>query len=275
MTARLILPLLFFPFFLQAAADREAARSTVMIPVVGTVPGANGTRFQTDLTISNRTTNTTIVEVYWLPQNVSGTGVPAAQLTLQSFETRLYEDFVRVTLGKSGLGAVILRGTREGGTSGNEDVLIDAYARVWTPANDGGGTFSAGIPASTLYGPKVDDFEPIAGHVYGLRQDRDFRSNFGIVNMGARTLTFAVYANTNDAPVSVPFIVTVPPNSMVQRAVPFGIYGGLTLTIFPQQTTPPVLDLGPWTAYGTSVDNATGDAWFSKAQASRLHQDPM
>lgn len=246
-----------------------------MIPVLGTVPGANGTSFQTDLTISNRSRTQAIVEVYWLPQNVSGTGVPVAELTLQPFETRLYEDFVRATLRKSGLGAIILRGARSDGTSGNEEIPIDAYARVWTPAPDGRGTMSVGIPASTLYGPKVDDFEPIAGHVYGLRQDQDFRSNFGIVNMSTRPLTFAVYANPSNAPVSVPMVVTVPPNSIVQRSVPFGIIGALTLTIFPQQITPPVLDLGPWTAYGTSVDNETGDAWFSKAQADRLHQDPL
>ena len=275
MTARLLLTLLFVPLVLQAAADREAARGVVMIPVAGSVAGANGTQFQTDLTVSNRSGTAAVVEVYWLPQNVSGSDAPTVQLTLQAFETRLYQDFVRDTLGKSGLGAIILRGTRNDGTAGNDEVVIDAFARVWTPAPDGPGTFSTGVPASTLYGPKVDDFEPIAGHIYGLRQDRDFRSNFGIVNMGNRALTFAVYMNTSDSPVTVPIVVSVQPKSMVQRSVPFGIYRGLTITIIPQQVTPPVLDLGPWTAYGTSVDNVTGDAWFSKAQAARLHQDPL
>ena len=276
MTTRFLAILLFLPATLYGAADREAARGTVMIPVVGTVAGANGTQFQTDVTVSNRSGRSTVIEVYWLPLNVSGSGTPVAQLTLQAFETRLYEDFVRDTLGESGLGAIILRGTSNDGTAGNEEVPIDAYARVWTPAPDGSGTFSTGIAASTLYGPKVDDFQPIAGHIYGLRQDRDFRSNFGIVNMGDTTLTFAVYMNNTDTPVTVPITVIVPPRSLVQRSVPFGIrHRGLTIMIFPQQVTPPTLDLGPWTAYGTSVDNVTGDAWFSKAQAARLHQDPI
>src|SRR5687768_116397 len=93
-----------FPTLLYAAADREAARDAVMIPVAGTVNGANDTRFQTDITLSNRSREAVFVDVYWLPQDRSGTGRPVTQLTLEAFETKLYEDFVPVTLGQTGLG---------------------------------------------------------------------------------------------------------------------------------------------------------------------------
>jgi hypothetical protein len=254
-----------------AAADREASRATIMIPVAGTVTGSNNTRFQTDLTIATQGHASTPVhiDVFWLPQDAPGSATAVVRLTLQPRAIEHYEDFVTRTLQKSGLGSIILRAVKEDGTP-DIAARIDAFARVWTPSPGAIGTMSQAVYASTLYSPAIDDFQPIAGVIYGLRQDADFRSNFGIVNMSAKRLRFSVrfIGSTTRSE-----MYTVEPNSMIQRAVPAGAFGPLTVTVTPEQEIPATLNLGAWTAYGSSIDNRTGDAWYSKAQAAYPHNE--
>ncbi|MDQ3282630.1 MAG: hypothetical protein M3Q69_14610 [Acidobacteriota bacterium] len=261
---------------LFAAADREASRPAIMIPVAGTVTGANGTRFQTDLTITSLTsenTPTTLVDVYWLPRDTPGTGVPVKRLELPARRFVFLEDFVTRTLNLSGLGAIILRAVNADG-SPNLAGRLDAFARIWTPVSGGSGTTSHSVHASTLYSPQIDDFQPIRGLIYGLRQDANFRSNYGLVNMGTKRLTFSVIFVTGESPngeQTVTELVSVEAQSMTHRPVPAGVTGPVTIAVVAQQEfsmANPYAAIQPWTAYGTSVDNITGDGWYSKAQAA-------
>lgn len=243
-----------------------------MIPIAGHVAGANGTEFQTDLTISNTNVDA-LVEVYWLPQNRSGSmTTPVAILPVPAASVVTYEDFVVRTIHQTGLGTIILRGL-DNARQRSEFVRIDAYARIWTPAQCGSGTMSQGVQASTLYGPKVDDFSPITGLVYGLRQDADFRTNIGIINMSSeRTVTFRVDIRGTKQQQQMQLVV--PPASMVHEALPPGDFGAVTLGIHVLGQNPPPPDAfsgPPWTAFGSSVDNHSGDAWYSKAQAAYVH----
>jgi hypothetical protein len=256
-----------------AAADREASRAAVMIPVAGTVPGAFGTRFQTDLTIATQGHHPAPVhiDVYWLPQNEPGSTAPAARLTLQPRAIEFYEDFVTRTLGKTGLGSILLRAVNADGTP-DLAARIDAFARVWTPVPEGAGTTSQAVHASTLYSPPVDDFQPVPGVIYGLRQDAAFRSNFGIVNMSDKTMTFTVSFLSPGSQTRQERL-PVEARSMIHQPVPAGTFSALTITVTPDQETPPTLNIGAWTAYGSSIDNRTGDAWYSKAQAAYPHNE--
>jgi hypothetical protein len=244
-----------------------------MIPVAGTVSGANGTRFQTDVTLTTQGHSPfpVLVDVYWLPQNVRGTGAPVIRLTLQPGSIVFYEDFVTRSLGKSGLGTVIFRTVKEDGTP---DLAgrIDAFARVWTRVPGGNGTMSQGIHASTLYSPPIDDFQPVSGMIYGLRQDAGFRANYGVVNMGEKTLGFNVAFLVNGTRQHQETVL-LEPHSMTQRPVPTVVFGPLTIVVTPHQESPANFNVGPWTAYGSSVDNLTGDAWYSKAQAAYPHNE--
>ena len=56
---------------------------------------------------------------------------------------------------------------------------------------------------------------------------------------------------------STSFNVTVQPYSMEQVPLPAGNYGDLYLRVSSG------LNFNWWTAYGTSVDNTTGDGWVS------------
>jgi hypothetical protein len=261
---------------LFAAADREASRAEVIIPVAGSVAGAHGTRFQTDLTIvshSTQPTAATLVDVYWLPRDTPGTGAPVTRLTLPPRVVTLYEDFVTQTLHMSGIGSIILRAVHEDG-SPNAAGRLDAFARIWTPVPGTDGTTSQSVHASTLYSPQVDDFQPISGWIYGLRHDASFRSNYGLVNMGTKALRFTVRFTTESGTVSED--VTVAAQSMTHRAVPAAAMGALAIAVTPHQEISivnPTAPIQPWTAYGSSVDNSTGDAWYSKAQAAAPHNE--
>ncbi|HEX8410695.1 MAG TPA: hypothetical protein VF883_17660 [Thermoanaerobaculia bacterium] len=271
---------------LFAAADREASRPSVMIPVAGTVAGANGTRFQTDLTITNQRSGSSTgpavswIDVYWLPRDVPGSGTPVMRLALAHHAVEFYEDFVTHTLNRSGVGAIILRAVNEDGTP---DLAgrIDAFARIWTPVPGRSGTVSQSVHASTLYFPGLDDLQPIPGLIYGLRQDASFRSNYGLVNMGTKRLTFTVRFMTSGSTIPIPGEtiseqVVVEPQSMTHRAVPAAAFGPLTISVTAHQETSiinPTAVLQPWAAYGSSVDNTAGDGWYSKAQASYPHNE--
>ena len=278
----LLLSLFIFPTLpLFAAADREASRASVMIPVAGTVAGANGTRFQTDLTITNQTAGPggILIDVYWLPRDLPGTGTPVKRLALPHHAVQFHEDFVTQTLNLAGLGAIVLRAVHEDGTP-NLAGRIDAFARVWTPVPGRTGTVSQSVHASTLSFPQLDDLQAIPGLIYGLRQDAGFRSNYGLVNMGTKQLEFTVSfiagsdASSLDRTISER--VVVEPQSMTHRAVPASATGPLTISIRAHQErniSNPGGSVQPWAAYGSSVDNVTGDGWYSKAQASYPHNE--
>lgn len=266
--------LLFVAVPLFAAADREASRAAIIIPVAGTVPGANGTFFQTDLTLTNRTISAQplLVDVFWLPRDVRGTGAPVTRLTLSPGAINFYEDFVTRTLHQQGIGSIVLRAVNADG-SANQAGRIDAFARIWTPVPGGAGTTSQSVHASTLYQIPSDDLQPIAGMIYGLRQDTNFRSNYGIVNLTADRQTYSVSFLTNGRTHTE--TVSVEGNSMTHRPVPASETGPLTIAITVGWcgicgATP----LPTYVAYGSSIDNHSGDAWYSKAQAAYPHNEP-
>jgi hypothetical protein len=156
---------------------------------------------------------------------------------------------------------------------------LDAYARVWTHIPGGSGTTSQAVHASTLYSPQIDDFQQIPGMIYGLRQDAGFRSNYGLVNMGTKPLRFTVYFLAGDGQLSSQLPsedIVVNAQSMTHRPVPANITGPLTVIVYALQEfgmNNPTAPIQPWTAYGASVDNISGDGWYSKAQAATPHNE--
>ena len=276
------LPILLFTLLLAStaaaqihsqAADREAAVANVLIPIAGDVPGAFGTLFQTDVTIANRTGAVARAGIFWLPQDRSGSlTVPVRVLTLQPNTTLFFPRFVTDTLGLTGLGAFVVRALNEDGST-NQSGHLDVFARIWTPARSGGGTYSQGIYGSTLGGPGTDDLQPIPAWVYGLRQDANFRTNYGIVNLADAPRTFTITA-TGETGARFERTVTLPAASMLHEALPQDRnFGALTIEMVVHYVIPPAVSL-PWTGFGSSIDNRSGDPWYSKAQASYRNNQP-
>jgi hypothetical protein len=82
----------------------------------------------------------------------------------------------------------------------------------------------------------------------------------GIVNLDTVDRSFNIVQTTDDpnAPTNTA-MVTVPARSMVQ--VPLANLSAAALQILVQ----PLVEINPtlWMAYGSSVDNTTGDSWSS------------
>lgn len=255
------------------AADREAAVANVLIPVAGDVPGAFGTQFQTDVTVANRTGSTVRVAFFWLPQGRSGSiTVPVHTMELAPTSTTFFPRFVSDTLEQTGLGAFIARAVNDDGST-NQNGRIDVYARIWTPTPTGVGTYSQGVYGTTLTGPGTDDLQPIPAWVYGLRQDAGFRTNYGIVNLSAEPRTFTVTA-TGETGARFTRDITIPGASMIHEPLPpTQSFGPLTLEMVIHYVIPPAVSL-PWAGFASSVDNFTGDAWYSKAQAAYRNNQP-
>ncbi|HEX7154218.1 MAG TPA: hypothetical protein VF618_22210 [Thermoanaerobaculia bacterium] len=255
------------------AADREAAVPNVLIPIAGEVAGAFGTRFQTDVTMANRTAVAARVAIFWLPQGRSGSiTVPLRTLTLPPHSTTQFPRFVSETLGQTGLGAFIARAVNDDGTT-NFSGRIDVYARIWSPAHTGQGTYSQGVYGTTLLGPGTDDLQPIHAFVYGLRQDANFRTNYGLVNLMSEPRGFTITV-TGENGSSYARDIMVPGASMIHEPLPpEQHFGALTIEMMIHYVAPPQVSL-PWAGFASSVDNFTGDAWYSKAQAAYRNNQP-
>ena len=87
--------------------------------------------------------------------------------------------------------------------------------------------------------------------------DSDFRANVGVVNLDTRSHTFLVTLTGERK--SATLSVDVAPFSMRQVPLPERDYGALTARF------EVIGSEFPWTAYGSSVDNLTGDGWAVQA----------
>lgn len=235
------------------AVQVDWALPGLLIPAAGSLQGGGGTFFRSDVTLTTYGDADQEVLIVWLPRGVDGRGQPAFRTTIP-FDTPpvTIRDFVG-ELGLSGLGALLIFGVEPGTTTPDEDALIHGFSRIWTPQPGSNGTVSQNFGAQDP-DMMVGEFLAVS---MGLRQDPGFRTNGGIVNLGltTRTFTVAVVGETSETE----FDMTLPPLSMQQSAIPAGNYGAVTLVFISDES-----DEG-WAAYGTSVDNVTGDGWVSPA----------
>ena len=235
----------------------DGGRDSFLIAAMGSLAGAGGTFFRSDLTLVNFRTAPQDVLIYWLPRGETGSiTVPVGRLTIPASAFVFYEDFVARTLQRTGLGALRVRSVETGTEVGDLNARVDGFSRIWTtiPGSTTGGTVSQPFPSvyDLDLGPTT---EP--GFILGMRHDAAYRSNVGIVNFQSTQRTFTI--NVSGTVASTSFTVTVPAQSMNQFAVPTGTYGHVLVSIVPAE-------VGLWSAYGSTVDNITGDGWTSKAQ---------
>lgn len=244
----------------SSGASPTGAATAFLLPAVGTVNGSGGRLFRTDVTLANARSTAQDIMVAWLAQgNLNGPSVPAFRATLPPLSseeeggTLTIEDLAD-ELGVHGLGSMVVVAVDSRGDV-DEAAKIEGFARVRSPASCGSGSVSQSLPAVTSSG-----FGPHPrGRALGLRHDSTNRTNVGIVNLDEqyREFTVTVAGELH----AERFVVTVPPFAMVQAALPDRNYGSVALTISSEG--------GPWAAYGSSVDNASGDAWASLAAPRR------
>jgi hypothetical protein len=234
----------------DATMLRPAAQ--ILIAGSGSVQGANGTFFHSDIVVLNYRTVSQRVAFTWLP-NGQTAGAPMF-LTINASSGIISEDFVGTILGQSGLGALLITGVD---STGALDPSAQLYAteRVWTPQPGSGGTVSQSFPPIA-----TSDINLTRATILGQRLDARYRTNVGIVNLDTVARTFDVVQTTDDptAPQNTS-TVTVQPMSMVQIPLPNLTSSALQIAVQPEVAINPAL----WMAYGSSVDNSTGDSWSS------------
>ena len=238
----------------------QTSASQLLIPAAGSVQGANGTFFRSDITLVNLATHDQNIILRWLPQGASATSTVlihlAAQRALRS------SDFVREILAQQGLGAILVTAVTGDGTTTDSTGALYVQSRIWTPQPGTTGTTSQSLPAVPV-GAVTTQIAALFA-TGGADNPPNYRSNVGIVNLDPiNAQTFLVLLpNANGATVNAQ--VTVQPNSMAQVSVGNGLSPTQQILI---QNVTTVGRTNSWLAYGSTIDDVTGDAWSELAVA--------
>jgi len=225
----------------------------ILVPAAGSVQGGNGTFFRSDITLINYASHDQLVRLRWLPQGVNGTTSTPRDITISAHSGITSEDFVSSVLQQSGLGAILISGISAGGTVDSTAALF-ATSRIWS--NQPG--LSSGTVSQTF--PTI----PVAGlnstnlSIIGLKRDDRYRMNVGVINLDSvNEQTFQIIsAGSNTTPEVTQ--VTVPPYSMVQTSITGSALANVQVQV---QNITATNRTNTWAAYGSSVDNTTGDSW--------------
>jgi hypothetical protein len=232
-----------------------ASAAQILIPAAGSAAGANGTYFRSDIAIWNLRDVAQPIELLWLPQAGSATA-PVVEATIPAHSALRSEDFVQEVLGHSGVGAIVVTSAAGGGTldSGGR---LQVTSRIWTPQPGNSGTTSQSLPAVLTEGIHAGIVA-----IFGLRRDDRYRVNVGIVNLDPlHEQTFEV--EVTQTRLSLPpefYSVTVPASSMQQISLNAPLQQPL-VAVDVVNTTAAATRSSQWIAYGSSIDNVTGDAW--------------
>lgn len=232
----------------------EGVRDAFLFPVTGSVEGANGTRFRSEITLVNFRAQDQEVLIEFLEQG----GAAASQhLTLEAGKFYSWDDFVATVIGRTErLGALRVRGVYAGTTVTDPAAQLNGFSRIWTPQPNGPGTSSLSISPIAENDLTNGD---MAAWIFGMRQDEQYRVNVGIVNLANYERNFTVDVRVSSGTDPAPFTVKVPARALEQVRIPEGTFRTIGIRVTPELA-------GAWSAYGASVDNQSGDGWVSKAQ---------
>src|SRR5581483_5978493 len=156
----------------------------LLIPAAGSLAGAQGTFFKSDLMITNHRSSDQLVDISWCQQGITcaGTGFQLQRVNIRG-NSFIFLDDVVGRLGKSGLGTLDLRARLSDGSL-DTSAKIDAFSRIWTPMARAGGTiFQGGTTSQSFPSVRIDSLVGTKrAFVLGLQQDSNFRTNIGIYN---------------------------------------------------------------------------------------------
>lgn len=240
-----------------ARAQNIVPAATLVIPVAGSTPGAEGTFFRTDLTVTNHREVAETVAIAFFGAGAFYYGDPTFETTLElpPGSTTTYEDVVATLLRSGGsMGTIIINPLYPPPL--RKDARLSATYRIWTTQPGGTGTLSQSSNALDMAALASAGNSRV---VTGVRQDAGFRCNVGIFSNSYYDRTFRVTAKSPSG--SVKTTVKAGGFSLTQVPLPSANLGYMTVTI-------ELLDGRSddvWTAYATSVDNRSGDSWLQNA----------
>lgn len=233
----------------------QTAAARVLIPAAGSAPGNNGTFFRSDIQVVNLRAEAQRILMYWLPQGRSGAGIAPRSITLPAGSGFSSEDFVAAVMIQEGVGAIEFVGVTEQGQF-DSGARLHVTSRIWTPRPDGGsGTMSQTFPALIMPGSTAR-----TKSLFGVRRSAQYRLNVGIANPSDGVHRYRVTARlaTASGAENAQFEVDVNPRSIEQRNVAGLTQEGIAQVLIEDLTDGTAVD---WQGWGSSIDNASGDAW--------------
>jgi len=235
------------PVYIQAVPSPAA--SNVVIPAVGRLPGANGTFWRSDVTLFNPNgVAAQTVTLRYRPAGADNRNAASRQFTVGAGRTMVLADVLSQFGLASGSGAL------EVAWSGSSGPVVTS--RTYTTTTTGG-TFGQSIDPVASFGS--DAFVP------GLRSDFAFRSNVGFVNNSDATIGVVVtLLSSNGTAVGIAF-VQLPPKSQTQSSAA-ALFPNTDVASLGNFTLQAHCDGGGMFAYGSIVDNASGDPVFFAGQ---------
>ena len=224
------------PIYIQAVA--APAGDEQVVPAVGRVPGANGTFWRSDVTLFNPTNSKMTVTLRF--------GNATRAISVDAHDTDVLADVLSVFDLTAGGGPLSVR------WNGSTGPVVTS--RTYTTV-DAGGT----------YGQSVDPIPALRSKMFvpGLRNDSAFRSNLGFVNGGDDTETFTVLVLSPSGTELARNTLTLPAKGQAQYSVSslFPNVNASSFTLSVQGD-----DDAQLFAYGSMVDNASGDPVFFAGQ---------
>jgi hypothetical protein len=229
--------------------NEATGNSMVILPIAGTVIGALGTVYTTDITLANGRDSAQDVIVTWVPQG--GGSSPSFHVALPPSSDASSSGVVTIpdfsqAFGISGIGSLVIAGVSASGDA-DPSASLTAAADIWSHPADRRAPFSqsvSGIPRQTV-------LSRTTAEVAGLQQDAGFRTNVGIVNLSGDAHRYAIAVRGERA--ATEFIINVSPFSLVQVPLPEMDFGLLTITITADAST-------DWAAYASTLDRISGEA---------------
>ncbi|HET7434929.1 MAG TPA: PKD domain-containing protein [Thermoanaerobaculia bacterium] len=227
------------------AAMPQIGGSSMILPAVGRIPGANGTYWRSDVAFYNPTRDRMVVNARFLNAGADNRNASAKSFVLNGGETALVSDILSMMGLTSGTGALEIFWN---GSSGPV-VSSRTYTTVAT-----GGTYGQSIDATANFASDV--------YVPGLRGDASYRSNAGFVNGSTDTIpvTVRLLAATGQELAST--TLSLAPKSQLQYSIN-ALFPNVNTTAAGVVTLHAQTSAGAKLfAYGSMVDNGSGDPVF-------------
>jgi hypothetical protein len=184
-------------FGVVAPGAAQSVDETQLFPVVAHTEGAGDppTSWRSDLTVHNVMDSEITVGVLFLPFNLANDPeeVEMEELILDPRETLTIEDVIVDLFGitEDTSGALLLMCDAETFPSNPEDAVMLATTRTYT-VGSAVGTFGTAVPSVNFSGRVLNAGQSIS-LITGARNDSDYRSNLGIVNISFAAVPITVH----------------------------------------------------------------------------------
>ena len=245
-----------------------AISATKIVPIVLDVAGLGGSRYTTELTLANRGTTPTSVQLDYTPASSLGaTGGGSATLNLASGRQLTIPDTIAYLRSQ---GLAIPTGSNQGGTLRVVFSGLSSADAAWVSART---TTPSGSGRAGLAYRGVDAGEALTGssYLYGLRSSSTDRTNLALVNVSTSSaITLRVTLISGTAGDNRTFALS--PDTTLAAGQWIQIGRVLDLAGFTNGYAR--IDLvsgpGPYIAYAVFNDNTTNDGSYVAAEADLL-----